>query len=163
MPTIKQNITNMKSFLSLARVSEHEKIKNIIDMYEARKIPQYRTALNAVFKFANPKMFKAGEANKDYEDIEYKYMRATPITGKLKRERTSTRGKYATSSIEVHVILFTERATPIDPKTGLPDTTKEKAYEELMKQTDKKKGQKYFKGLQQVHIGTHVLIFPYIN
>ena len=71
-------------------------------------------------------MFKEGEENKDYENLEYKYMRTAPVTGKLKRERT--RGKQSTSRIEVHVILFTERATPLGPKTGLPDTTKEKKH-----------------------------------
>ena len=65
-------------------------------------------------------------------------------------------------AIEVQIILYTERFTPIDPKTGLPDATKEKAYEEKAKEDDKKRKNKHFKGLEQVRIGTHILTLPTI-
>jgi hypothetical protein len=65
-------------------------------------------------------------------------------------------------AIEVQIILYTERFTPIDPKTGLPDLAKEKAHEEKAKEDDKKRKNKHFKGLEQVHVGTHILTLPII-
>ena len=161
MTNIKENIANLNSLLRRTKnPNRKEQIKHIIDWYEARKIPLYKTAFRLVYGLSDIGKTKTNNIDDEYEKTKKKYMTAYPSTGRLARDRKRKMQNEEIKAIEVQVILYTESMIPIDPKTGLPDVAKEKAYEAAMKQEDKKHGRKYFKGLRQVHIGSHILKIP---
>ena len=80
------NISDLKVFAKKAPRANKIKIEKIIELYETKKITNYRTALNAVIKLSNPVLFRSGDADKDYEKVVIKYQNAEPMKGRLKRE-----------------------------------------------------------------------------
>jgi len=93
--TIKSNVSELKSYISKALEGKRSKIKQIIKLYEDRKIVNIKTALNAPLLLAstNKNKIKSGKADKAYNNIVEKYGEAQPITGRLKREAEAVNGK----------------------------------------------------------------------
>ena len=48
MPTFKSKLAELEKYMDNAPLSNVDKIDNIIDMYEDRKIANFKTALNVV-------------------------------------------------------------------------------------------------------------------
>jgi hypothetical protein len=69
--------------LEIAPRRNRDKIKEVVKLYEDRKIPNIKTAFDAVSQLVNPSIFK--KADKTYQDIKNKYSEATPLTGIIQR------------------------------------------------------------------------------
>jgi hypothetical protein len=122
----------------------------VIELYEAKKIPNFKTALNLSIKLFSPSLYKKEDVDKSYNDIINKYKEAEPIIGRLKREREKkSRKKY-----ECNVILYRDT----DERTS-KDKVSDKYVDAINEMSDenKKKYRKYlnkrFHGLLQFHIG----------
>ena len=50
--TLKTNIAELKSYAAKANKTNKDKINNIIQLYKERKIPNFKTAQNAVIKLS---------------------------------------------------------------------------------------------------------------
>ena len=93
--TIKSNVSELKSYISKAPEGNRSKIKQIIKLYEDRKIVNIKTALNVTLLLAstNKNTIKSGKADKAYNNIVEKYGEAQPITGRLNREAEALKAK----------------------------------------------------------------------
>ena len=67
--TFKQHISELRSYLQLAPKENRAKIQDVMKLYEEKKIPNMRTALNAVILLAskNKNTIKSGRVEKEYE------------------------------------------------------------------------------------------------
>ena len=81
--TFKSNLKRLNKLLELAPRKNREKIKEVIQLYEDKKIPNIKTAHLAVLQLANPSIFK--KADETYQDLKNKYREAEPMTGRLSR------------------------------------------------------------------------------
>ena len=84
--TLKTNIAELKSYAAKASKTNKDKINNSIKLYEERKIPNFKTAHNAVIKLSFAITTKNGQAEKEYNKVIAKYGDAQPITGRFARE-----------------------------------------------------------------------------
>jgi hypothetical protein len=91
--TFKSNIAELKRYKSVAPDGNKLKIENVIDLYQKKKIPNYKSALNAVVALSSK--HKATVASKKpeklYESLIEKYetaesMTATEPSSSLQRE-----------------------------------------------------------------------------
>ena len=85
--TFKNNITELKSYVSIAPVDNKDRIRKIVELYENKKIVNFRTALNNVLLLAskNKNTIKSGRAISEYDQIVRKYGDAHPMAGRLKK------------------------------------------------------------------------------
>ena len=83
----KSNIKQLSQLRNAAPSGNKAKIESVIKLYEEKKIPNFKTALNAVAKLTTPTLYKKGAADKSYDDLVDKYSAAEPITGRLSRKR----------------------------------------------------------------------------
>ena len=85
--TFKSNIAELKRYKSVAPDGNKLKIENVIDLYQKKKIPNYKSALNAVVALSSK--HKATVASKKpeklYESLMEKYETAESLTGRLSR------------------------------------------------------------------------------
>ena len=85
--TFKSNIAELKIYKSVAPDGNKLKIENVIDLYQKKKIPNYKSALNAVVALSSK--HKATIASKKpeklYESLIEKYETAESMTGRLSR------------------------------------------------------------------------------
>ena len=85
--TFKSNIAELKRYKSVAPEGNKLKIENVIDLYQKKKIPNYKSALNAVVALSSK--HKATIASKKpeklYESLMEKYETAESMTGRLSR------------------------------------------------------------------------------
>jgi len=114
MPSFKNNIKQLKSLIEHAPVANKSKIKKVISLYEEKKIPNFKTALNLSIKLFSPSLYKKEDVDKSYNEIINKYKEAEPITGRLKREIESKRPK----KYECKVLLY--RDVPVGTETDKP-------------------------------------------
>jgi septation ring formation regulator EzrA len=86
--TFKQNLTELKSYIKQAPVENRSKIEDVIKLYEEKKIPNIRTALNATILLSskNKNTIKSGRPEREYQKLMTKYVEAEPMTGRLTRE-----------------------------------------------------------------------------
>jgi hypothetical protein len=93
--TFKRNLTELKSYVSRAPEANRSKIRDVIKLYEDKKIVNFRTALNATLLLSstNKNTLKSGRAEKEYSSIINKYGEAQPITGRLKRQEEEVKKK----------------------------------------------------------------------
>jgi hypothetical protein len=86
--TFKQNITELKSYVKAAPEANRSKIEDVIKLYEEKRIPNIKTALNATIQLAskNKNTIKSGRPEREYQKIMTKYIEAEPMTGRLTRE-----------------------------------------------------------------------------
>lgn len=83
----KGNLKQLSKLRSIAPNGSRERIDNVIKLYEDKKIPNFKTALNTVAKLTTPILYKRGVADQAYNDLIAKYTEAVPITGRLSRKR----------------------------------------------------------------------------
>ncbi len=121
MTLFKTNIRELKSYARSGPVSNRPRIQKIIELYSSRKIPNFKTALNAVLLLAsNHKLtISSNKAVKAYDQLMTKYESAVPVTGILSR-RTVNRKR---PLVNVEVVFYgsideeTEIATRIKNRT----------------------------------------------
>jgi hypothetical protein len=107
MPSFKQNLAELKGYGRTAPKENKAKIEEIIDLYERKKIPNFRTAENAVIRL-NQKSKNAARSKRaelEYEKVVAKYRDAQPITGRLNRELDKKR-KSSEILAGITMILF---------------------------------------------------------
>ena len=96
--TFKANLKRLNKMLEIAPRRNREKIKEVVKLYEDRKIPNIKTAFDAVSQLVNPSIFK--KADQTYQDIKNRYSEATPITGIIQRTNQKLAGKKQCLKIE---------------------------------------------------------------
>jgi hypothetical protein len=64
--TFKNNLLELRSYISKAPVENRSKIKDVIELYEKKQIPNIKTALNAtqILASTNKNTIKSGKAEK---------------------------------------------------------------------------------------------------
>ena len=79
----KTNVAELKGYTRKAPASNRSRIQHIIQLYEARKIPQFRSALNVVLLLSstNKHTIRSNRAIRMYDEAVAKYGEATPVTG----------------------------------------------------------------------------------
>ena len=128
----KTNVKELQALKKAAPKENREMIQTLIDLYTAKKIPNYRTAENAVTRLALKTKSKAIQAKalKDFEGIVKKYKDALPTTGRLSRELAEKRLRTGGKVLSITLILL-RRASAGDaeatvnvqgPSTGQEDT-----------------------------------------
>ena len=92
MPTFKQNLSELNSYVMKAPEENKTKIKKIIELYDNKQIPNVKTAINTVKLLAttNKNIIKSGKPEREYLRTINKYQYEEPITGRLSREPEHT-------------------------------------------------------------------------
>ncbi len=87
MTSFKTNIRELKSYARSGPVSNRPRIQKIIELYSSRKIPNFKTALNAALLLASNHTLtiSSNKAVKAFDQLMTKYESAVPITGILSR------------------------------------------------------------------------------
>ena len=111
MPTFKSKLAELEKYMDNAPLSNVDKIDNIIDMYEDRKIANFKTALNVVKLLASHHkiIIDSGKADKKYYEVRNNNVFTEPRTRltapKYKSTFHVTRGNYkkplTTTKIEI--------------------------------------------------------------
>ncbi len=101
--TFKTNLKEIQSYARSGPVSNKPRIQKIIELYSSRKIPNFKTALNAVLLLAsNHKLtISSNKAVKAYDQLMAKYESTVPITGIL--GRTAKRKR---PLVDVELVLY---------------------------------------------------------
>ena len=88
MPGFKSNVGILNSVLRNAPKENKDMIRDLIRLYETKKIKNFRTAENAINRLGTKTKNKerVDRAKKDYIDIMKRYATAEPMTGRLTRE-----------------------------------------------------------------------------
>ena len=83
--TFESNVSELNSYVSRAPEANRSIIKDVIKLYEDKKIVNFRAALNATLLLSstNKNTIKSGRAEKEYNKIVDKYSEAYPMTGRL--------------------------------------------------------------------------------
>ena len=137
--TFKRNPQELQSYSRSGPAPNKPRIKQIIELYKSRKIPNFKTALNAVLVLAsNHKLtISSNKAAKTYDQLMAQYSDAVPITGILSR-RTVKRKR---NILSIELALYGS----IDEEVEKPVRTKNRS----------------FKGLSQLKYGTYCRVgFP---
>ena len=103
--TFKQNLTELRSYIKQAPAENRAKIQDVIKLYQEKKIPNIRTALNAAILLAskNKNTIKSGRAEKEYQKIMVKYTNAESMTGRLSRPPDYTISSGDHSKVMSHI------------------------------------------------------------
>ena len=85
--SFKNNLSELRSYIKQAPDDNKSKIKDVIKLYEEKKIPNIKTALNATKLLASKhkSTIKSGKAEREYNSIMNKYGFNLPMTGRLSR------------------------------------------------------------------------------
>ncbi len=112
--TIKRNLQELQSYSRSGPAPNKPRIQKIIELYKSRKIPNFKTALNAVLLLAsNHKLtISSSKAVKTYDQLMTKYSEAIPITGILTR-RTVKRKRPLLNMRVVFCSIDEEIETPV--------------------------------------------------
>ena len=149
--TFKNNITELKSYVSIAPVDNKDRIRKIIELYQNKKIVNFRSALNSVLLLSskNKNTIKSGRPVKEYDQIVRKYGDAQPMTGRLKEhEEKQKRQKENLKQYKLDVILYIENDKNDDnPKDGDDENVRrQKAHAKAL-------GVRYNSALKQTYVG----------
>ena len=142
MAPLKSNLKHLRTFVAHAPAANREKIKNVIALYEQRRIASYPTAMKNVLQLSHPSAFKKGQADRDYQNTVAKYHAAAPVVGRLRRQiedRHSPEKEYAMT-----VLLYTSERKK-DPTVDV----KEDFVDEAQRAKVRKYLNKKHKGLAQ--------------
>ena len=174
MGGFKANVKELQGYIREAPTKEYKnKIQDIIDLYVAKKIKNYRTAENAVTYLSNRRSIKSGKADKVYNEVVGKYKEAEPMTGRLTRERlawqTKKEAKASAKAMKTYsatMILFKQHdaGDKNEEVTVNVETHSKAAKEALIKKFKDENKEKYDKttktrqrkhgDLRQFYIGT---------
>ena len=123
MPS-KTNIKELRSYLSSGPKENRTKKEQIIQLYQDKKIVNYKTALNSIMLLSsrNKHTINSGRPQKEYEKIVSKYGTALSMTGRLERERQQEEFRTFSATI----LLFKD-AEPgdADVKVDVPSGSKQ--------------------------------------
>jgi len=147
----KKNIIELKSYIKKAIPANQGKIADIIGLYEARKIPDYRTALNTVIGLYVPSMLKPGQAERKYQEVYNMYKDAEPATNRLKRQREEHAKKHRRKQEYILSLIFYTDAPTTVPSAPEDDLSQEQ------RATFKRYMNKKYKGLRQYFIGNLIV------
>jgi len=88
MPSFKDNVKFLNSFIVRAPQANKNKIQTIADLYEQKKIVNFKTALKTTMLLAstNKSVIKSGKADKEFEKVFNKYDLAVPMPGRIQRQ-----------------------------------------------------------------------------
>ena len=64
----------------------------MIQLYAAKKIPNFKTPLNMVLSLTFPSIYNPAKTDVQYQKLTSKYSNAIPITSRLDRERDALHG-----------------------------------------------------------------------
>ena len=98
----------------------------MIQLYEGKKIPNFKTALNMVLSLAFPSIYNPAKTDVQYQKLTSKYSDAIPITGRLERE------KDALHSVSVFKDDLNKVRTGIVSTFNRHNDGKTKSFRELM-------------------------------
>ena len=181
---VKENIAELKSYVSGAPVANRSKINHIVSLYEAKKTT-FNSALSKTLLLAstNENTIKSGRAEKEYSKIVAKFGKAPDFSKSEKSEPTEANPKKTYTKDELKAILKTESrkvrgagkklaeaqawleaetkdySVRVVLYTSAENTSKEA--EKIEEEIAKKKKTKYFKGLRQVFSGEILLTFKH--
>ena len=85
--TFISNIKELKGFLKKGPAKNKSRIDKVIQLYEGKQTPNFKTALNIVLSRACPSIYNSAKTDVQYQKLTSKYSNAIPITGRLERER----------------------------------------------------------------------------
>ncbi len=128
--SVKRNAQGLRSYARSGPATNRPRIQKIIELCSSRKIPNFRTALNAVLRLASNRKLtiSSSKAVKAYGQLVTKYENAVPITGIL--SRTAKRKR---PLVNVEVVFYGS----IDEETETATRAKNRS----------------FKGLSQLKLG----------
>ena len=88
MPVSKAKMNELRAYKKGAPNDNKEMIQHVIDLYEAKKTPTFKTAENVLLRLSNTSKNKAIQERglKDYKAVVAKYADAMPTTGRLTRQ-----------------------------------------------------------------------------
>ena len=133
--SVNRNVKELQSYSRSGPASNKPRIKQIIELYKSRKIPNFKTALNAVVLLAsNHKLtISSNRAVKTYDQLMAKYSDAVPITGILSRRAVKRKKAF----LQMTAVFYGS----MDGETEEQVRTKNKS----------------FKGLKQIKAGNFVV------
>jgi len=105
---LKGKIKELEAMKRSAPNENKEMINTIINLYQNKKIPNFKTAENVVLRLSNKTKHKGIQerALKDYKATVAKYGDALPTTGKLARSIAEKQNKVGTRIGSITLILF---------------------------------------------------------
>ncbi len=85
--SVNRNVKELQSYSRSVPASNKTRIKKKIELYKSRKIPNFKTARNAVMLLASSHKLtiSSNKAVKTYDQLMAKYSEAVPTTGILSR------------------------------------------------------------------------------
>ena len=90
--TFSSNINELKGFLMKGPAKQKSRIETVVQLYEGKKIPNFKTALNMVLSPAFSSIYNPAKTDVQYQKLTSKYSNAVPITSRLERERDALHG-----------------------------------------------------------------------
>ena len=105
---LKTKVKELEALKRSAPNQNKEMIQHVINLYQGKKIPNYKTAENVVLRLSNTTKHKGIQerALKDYKATVAKYADALPTTGKLARSIEEKQRKVGTRIGSITLILF---------------------------------------------------------
>ena len=85
--TFISNIKELSGFFKKGPAENKSRVETVIQLYEGKKIPNFKTALNMVLSLAFPSIYNPAKIDVQYQKLISKYSNAVPITSRLERER----------------------------------------------------------------------------
>ena len=102
--TFKNNLKLLNSYKSRTD-KNNDMIDSIIDLYQEKKIPNMKTAENAVVMLSSKHKATIPKAIENYKKIVAKYTDAEPMTGRLSRPDFSTNSTKDLDKAKTHIQL----------------------------------------------------------
>ena len=106
--TFKPNLRELKSYVRQAPSQNRAKIEHIINLYESKKIANFKTAINFVLLLSskNKNTINSGKQEREYQRIITKYSEAEPMTGRLNRQIEQRKRKLTTIGVQSNFVAF---------------------------------------------------------
>ena len=107
--TFKQNLQTLRGYKRTAPSDNIEKINKVIELYEAQKIRNFRTALNTIELLAtrHKAILRSGKQEKEYNKLVEKYQEAPSMVGRLSDPIFKpVRGDYTKASPNTRINIF---------------------------------------------------------
>jgi hypothetical protein len=123
MPSRGSNLKELTSYINKAPKGNREKIAKIANLYEEKKIENYRSALKTVVGLYLPSMMKKGEADRQYQEMLSRYDGAEPIDDRMDRKIAKLRGKLKRKRDQPYTLtlIFYCAERNKNPDTGVED------------------------------------------
>jgi len=166
MPVSKAKMNELRAYKKDAPNSNKEMIQHVIDLYEGKKIPNFKTAENVLLRLSNTSKNKAIQERglKDYKAVVAKYADALPTTGRLTRQIAEKQRKVGTRIGSITLILF-RRANTGDAEAtvnvpGMGGTVQKQSMRKTAKRIHQEisdssaKSKRKYGDLEQFYIGS---------